>query len=514
MTDDAIKHRQFHVHRTVFWTSTGLIVFFVAFSLVNLAQMKEVFDAVRAVITDRAGWLFVGAVNIYLAIVVYLLMSRYGSIRLGGANAEPEFSTWGWLAMLFSAGMGIGLVFWSVAEPIYHFSAPPWGEPKTPAAAELAMGITFFHWGLHAWGLYALMALGLAYFAFNRGLPLTIRSVFYPLLGERIHGWIGNLIDILAAVATLFGLATSLGLGAQQVNAGLDYLFSIGQGSMQQILLIMGITLMATVSVVLGLDKGIRRLSQFNMVAALALLLFVFIAGPSLHLLDAFVQNVGVYLTNLPKLSLWTEAYGRGTWQHGWTIFYWAWWIAWAPFVGIFVARISRGRTIRQFLLCVLLVPSLMTFLWLTVFGNSALFGELYGRGSIVEAVNENVATALFVLLDTFPWAALTSALSVVVITVFFVTSSDSASLVVDIITAGGHPNPPTVQRIFWAVTEGVVAAVLLVGGGLGALQTGVIITGLPFALVILFIGFSLLRGLKDENLKEPSTFYTKEEQE
>ena len=500
MTDDAIKYRQFHVHRTVFWTSTCLIVFFVAFSLVNLAQMKEVFDAVRAAITDRAGWLFVGAVNIYLAIVVYLLMSRYGSIRLGGANAEPEFSTWGWLAMLFSAGMGIGLVFWSVAEPIYHFSVPPWGEPKTPAAAELAMGITFFHWGLHAWGLYALMALGLAYFAFNRGLPLTIRSVFYPLLGERIHGWIGNLIDILAAVATLFGLATSLGLGAQQVNAGLDYLFSIGQGSMQQILLIMGITLMATVSVVLGLDKGIRRLSQFNMVAALALLLFVFIAGPSLHLLDAFVQNVGVYLTNLPKLSLWTEAYRRGTWQHGWTIFYWAWWIAWAPFVGIFVARISRGRTIRQFLLCVLLVPSLMTFLWLTVFGNSALFSELYGGGGVVEAVNANVATALFVLLDTFPWAALTSALSVVVITVFFVTSSDSASLVVDIITAGGHPDPPAVQRIFWAVTEGVVAAVLLVGGGLGALQTGVISTGLPFALVLLLVGFSLVRGLKDDN--------------
>ena len=344
------------------------------------------------------------------------------------------------------------------------------------------------------------MALGLAYFAFNRGLPLTIRSVFYPLLGERIHGWIGNLIDILAAMATLFGLATSLGLGAQQVNAGLDYLFSIGQGSMQQILLIMGITLMATVSVVLGLDKGIRRLSQFNMVAALALLLFVFIAGPSLHLLDAFVQNVGVYLTNLPKLSLWTEAYRRGTWQHGWTIFYWAWWIAWAPFVGIFVARISRGRTIRQFLLCVLLVPSLMTFLWLTVFGNSALFSELYGGGGVVEAVNANVATALFVLLDTFPWAALTSAPSVVVITVFFVTSSDSASLVVDIITAGGHPDPPAVQRIFWAVTEGVVAAVLLVGGGLGALQTGVISTGLPFALVLLLVGFSLVRGLKDDN--------------
>lgn len=487
------------IHPTVFWSSAGLIAFFVAFSLFNLAQMREIFNAVQHAITTSTGWFFIAAVNAYLGIVVYLLLSRYGDIRLGGADARPEFTTWGWFSMLFSAGMGIGLVFWSVAEPIFHFSAPPWGEANTPEAAELAMGITFFHWGLHAWGLYALMALGLAYFSFNRSLPLTIRSVFYPILGERIHGWMGNTIDIIAAVATLFGLATSLGLGAKQVNAGLDYLFAIGQGSTQQILLIAAITLMATVSVVLGLDKGIRRLSQLNMFAALALLLFVFIVGPSIHLLDALVQNIGAYISNLPKLSLWTEAYGRGTWQHSWTIFYWAWWIAWSPFVGIFIARISRGRTIREFLLCVLLVPTLMTFLWLTIFGNSALFGELYGNGGITEAVNDNVATALFVLLHGFPWSTLTSALSVFVITMFFVTSSDSASLVVDIITAGGHPNPPTIQRIFWAVTEGVVAAVLLVGGGLGALQAGVITTGLPFALIILMIGFSLLRGLKHD---------------
>ena len=499
MTNSDSSALKLKIHPTVFWTSTALIFFFVAFSLFNLAQMKEVLDAVQHSITTSTGWLFIAAVNIYLAIVVYLLFSRYGSIRLGGADARPEFTTWGWFSMLFSAGMGIGLVFWSVAEPIFHYSAPPWGEANTVESAELAMGTTFFHWGLHAWALYALMALGLAYFSFNRGLPLTIRSVFYPILGERIHGWMGNTIDILAAVATLFGLATSLGLGAQQVNAGLDYLFAIGQGSTQQILLIAGITLMATVSVVLGLDKGIRRLSQFNMAAAIALLVFVFIAGPSLHLLDALVQNIGAYLANLPKLSLWTEAYGRGTWQHSWTIFYWAWWIAWSPFVGIFIARISRGRTIREFLLCVLLVPSLMTFLWLTIFGNSALFSELYGNGGITAAVNDNVATALFVLLDSFPWSAFTSALSVVVITAFFVTSSDSASLVVDIITAGGHPNPPTIQRIFWAIVEGVVAAVLLLSGGLGALQTGVIITGLPFALIILLIGFSLLRGLKDD---------------
>ena len=486
----------------MFWGSAGLILVFVVISVLNLAQMQELFESVQAAITSSAGWFFIAAVNVYLGIVVFLLLSRYGSIRLGGSEAEPEFSTWGWLAMLFSAGMGIGLVFWSVAEPIYHFSAPPWGTAKTAQAAELAMGVTFFHWGLHAWGLYALMALGIAYFAFNRGLPLTIRSVFYPLLGERIHGALGNLIDMLAAVATLFGLATSLGLGAQQINAGLDYLFAIGQGSTQQIILIAVITVMATVSVVLGLDRGIRRLSQINLLAAITLLLFVAFAGPSLHLLDALVQNVGVYLANLPKLSLWTEAYSGGTWQHSWTIFYWAWWIAWAPFVGIFIARISRGRTIREFLLCVLLVPTLITFVWMTVFGNSALFCELYGDGGVVEAVDENVATALFALLDIFPLAALTSGLCVVVIAIFFVTSSDSASLVVDILTSGGHPNPPALQRVFWAVTEGVVAAVLLVAGGLGALQTGVIATGLPFALVILCVGISLLRGLRDDTGK------------
>ena len=485
------------IHPTVFWTSAGLIVLFVVFSLLYLDRMKTVFDAVQAFIASRAGWLFVAAVNVYLGMVVYLLFSRYGNIRLGGPQAKPEFSTWGWFSMLFSAGMGIGLVFWSVAEPIYHFTAPPWGQASTPEAAQLSMGITFFHWGIHAWALYGLMGLGLAYFAFNRGLPLTIRSVFHPLLGERIHGIWGNVIDILAAVATLFGLATSLGLGAQQVNAGLDYLFAIGQGPTQQIILIAGITALATVSVVLGLDKGIRRLSQLNMAVALLLLTFVFLAGPSLRLLDALVQNMGAYLTHLPRLSLWTEAYADTQWQHGWTIFYWAWWIAWSPFVGIFIARISRGRTIREFLLGVLLVPTLLTFVWLTVFGNTALFQELSGHGGVVEAVNDNVATALFVLLDRLPLATITSALSVVVIAVFFVTSSDSASLVVDIITAGGHPDPPTIQRIFWASMEGLVAAVLLVGGGLQALQTGVIATGLPFSLVLFLLGLSLLRGLR-----------------
>ncbi len=490
------KRFNLEIHPTVFWVSAGLMLFFVLATLTNLERASETFSAVQSAISTSAGWFYVLSVNIYLGIVVYLLLSRYGHIRLGGTEAQPDFSYWGWFSMLFSAGMGIGLLFFSVAEPIYHYGAPPWGEGNTVASAELAMSVTFFHWGIHAWGLYGLMALGLAYFAYNQGLPLTIRSVFYPLIGERIHGGWGNAIDILAAVSTLFGLATSLGLGAQQVNAGLAYLFDVSQTTGTQVILIAAITGMATLSLVLGLDKGIRRLSQFNMIAAVALLLFVLFLGPTFRLLDAFVQNIGQYIVQLPRLSLWTEAYRQTEWQHSWSIFYWAWWIAWAPFVGVFVARISRGRTIREFLLGVLLVPTLMTFAWLTVFGNTALFEEM-SAGGLVQAVNDNVSTALFVLLDRFPLASLTSGLGIVVVTVFFVTSSDSASFVVDIITSGGHPNPPVSQRIFWAILEGMIAAVLLLGGGLKALQTAVIVTGLPFAVILLLLGVSLLRGLR-----------------
>jgi choline/glycine/proline betaine transport protein len=483
----------------VFWSTAGLAVFFVGFCLLNLSQMTEVFGAVLGAITESAGWFFVLAVNVYLAIVLFFLFGRHGAVRLGGADAKPEFTYWAWLSMLFSAGMGIGLMFWSVAEPIYHFSSPPWGTPSTPEAAKLAMGITFFHWGFHAWGLYGLMALALAYFTYNRGLPLTVRSTFYPLIGERIHGRAGDVIDILAALATLFGLATSLGLGVQQVNAGLTHVLGIPQSTTVQVILIALITGLATVSVVLGLDRGIRRLSQLNVILAAVLLIFVFLAGPTRHLLDALVQNFGTYLSYLPRLSFWTEAYEQSQWQHGWTIFYWAWWIAWSPFVGIFVARVSRGRTVREFVGAILIVPTLATFVWLTVFGNAALYIELFGAGGIVEAVKEDVAVALFKLLEHYPLTTVTSTLAICIVITFFVTSSDSASLVIDIITAGGHLNPPTRQRVFWATMEGVIAAALLMGGGLLALQTAVVATGLPFAVVLLLLGVSLIRGMTSD---------------
>ncbi|MFW6334514.1 MAG: BCCT family transporter, partial [Desulfosalsimonas sp.] len=336
----------------------------------------------------------------------------------------------------------------------------------------------------------------LAFFAFNRGLPLSIRTAFYPLFGERIYGWPGNIIDIMATVATLFGVATSLGLGVQQVNAGLSYLLGIEQSVPVQVILIAAITAVATWSVVMGLDKGIRRLSEINITLAALLALFVLFVGPTLFVLDALIENLGYYIQHLPQLSTWNETYEQTAWQEGWTIFYWSWWIAWSPFVGMFIARVSYGRTIKQFILGVLLVPTLVTFLWITIFGNSALFIEMFGGGGIAKMVQENIPVSLFALLENFPLTVVTSSLAIFVIITFFVTSSDSGSMVIDIITSGGNPNPPVLSRLFWAVTEGAVAAALLMGGGLAALQTATITTGLPFALILLGMCISLYKGL------------------
>ncbi len=493
------KKKYFDVDAPVFWPSAILIILFISVTLIVGEPMAEVFSSIQGAISNGGGWFFVLAVNFFLIFVLYIAFSKFGTIKLGGRNAKPEFSKGAWFAMLFSAGMGIGILFWSVGEPMNHFFNAPTSEGQTVEAAKIAMELTFLHWGLHAWGIYALVGMALAFFTFNRGLPLTISSVFYPLLGRKVNGPIGKMINVLAVVATLFGLATSLGMGVQQVSAGLAHLFNLPDTVNSQVILITLITIAATGSVVAGLSSGVKRLSEINIVLAGLFLLFIIIVGPTLFIVDSFVQNLGSYLQNFFELSFWTETYQQSDWQNSWTVFYWAWWVSWSPFVGMFIARISRGRTLKEFVLGVLIVPTLLTFLWLSAFGGSALFLELNSLADIGGAVKENVATSLFVLLEQFPISQVTSMVGVILVTSFFVTSSDSGSLVVDSLTAGGKLEAPVAQRIFWALTEGAVAAVLLLGGGLQALQTAAISTGLPFAIILIIIAWSLMKGLRGE---------------
>jgi choline/glycine/proline betaine transport protein len=504
--DRNITAKGFDFHPEVFLVSGGLVLLFVLFTLIFQEPAETAFGQVQSFIAGSLGWFMIFAVTFFLLFTVYVAFSKLGNVRLGGPDARPEFPTFAWVAMLLSAGMGIGLMFWSVAEPIFHFQDPPVVlgaiEPNSADAAQQAMGITFFHWGLHAWGIYALVGLSLAFFAFNWGLPLTIRSVFYPLLGEKIFGWPGNAIDILAVASTLFGLATSLGFGVQQVNAGFNFLFGLEVSAPVQVGLIAIITGFATASVVSGLGNGVRRLSELNMILAAVLMGFVLLVGPTLFIINSFVENLGYYAASLPTLSFWTETFSGGDWQNSWTVFYWGWWISWSPFVGIFIARVSKGRTVREFILGVLLLPSMLTFLWMSVFGGTALNFELSEAtaGVISTAVGDNVATALFVLLEQLPLTGITSFVGIVLVVVFFVTSSDSGSLVVDSLTSGGKLESPVPQRIFWAVMEGVVAAVLLLGGGLGALQTAAIASGFPFAVVLLIMCYSIYKGLHYEH--------------
>ena len=490
----------------VFFTAALFIAVFVVFAAVFTETAQSVFAVTQSFITTKFGWLYILAVAVFLGFCVWLALSRYGDVRLGPDGARPRYTYLTWFSMLFSAGMGIGLVFWSVAEPIMHFVDPPYGEGGTVEAAKVSMNATFYHWGVHAWGVYCLMAVSLAYFSYRWELPLRVRSVFYPLLGDRINGPVGNAIDIFAVLGTMFGVATSLGLGAMQVNQGLDKLFGFEVTTSNQLILIAAITVLATISVVSGVDKGIRRLSEANLITASLLLGFVFVVGPTIFLMQSFVEGIGYYLQNFLGTTFWSDAFRPETaegdgWQQSWTLFYWGWWIAWAPFVGTFIARISYGRTIREFVLGVLFVPTAITFFWLAVFGNAAIGIELFGGGGIAEVVEENLPIAIFALLEEFPWPAFTSLLTTIVIVVFFVTSSDSASLVMDILTSGKQ-HSPTRQRVFWATSEGAVAAVLLVVGGaqgLAALQTASIAMGLPFCIVLLFIAYSLYRGLSSE---------------
>lgn len=500
--DTNIVKYGFDIHPQVTFASAGFLIVFLGLTLIFSDVAESIFAASLDFIGDKFGWFYILSANIFVVAIFTFAFSKYGKIRIGGQHARPEFTDIGWYAMLISAGMGIGLMFWAVAEPIFHYQTPPPFfnvEPETSGASQAALVTTFFHWGIHPWSVYALVALALAFFTFNRGLPLTMRSVFYPILGERIYGFWGNLIDVVAVVATLFGLASSLGFGVQQMSAGLNFLFGTPDVVIFQVILIAAITGLATMSVVAGLDGGVKRLSQLNLGLAAGFLLFIVVVGPTIFIIGTFVESTGQYVQALPSLSFWTESISGSDWQSGWTVFYWGWWISWAPFVGMFIARVSKGRTIREFVVGVVLVPSVVTFLWMSAFGGSALKTQADGVRDVASAVNENTAIALFDLLEAFPLTFVTSLLGVVLVTSFFVTSSDSGSLVVDNLTSGGKLESPVPQRIFWAIMEGAVAAVLLMGGGLLALQSAAVASGLLFACVILVSIYSMKTGFDNE---------------
>ncbi|RBI85804.1 BCCT family transporter [Rhodosalinus halophilus] len=505
----------FDIHNPVFVISGLVVVAFVAYALIAPQQASDFFGWLRPALTSSFDWFFLLSANVFVIFCLFLIVSPWGSVRLGGAEATPDYGYAGWFAMLFAAGMGIGLMFFGVLEPAYYF-ATPWGdaplgtvrpftedgqliEANVEEARRMALAATSYHWALHPWAIYAVVALALALFSYNKGLPLSIRSAFYPILGERVWGWWGHIIDTVAVFATLFGLATSLGFGAQQANAGMNYIYGIPNNVTVQVILIIAITAVALVSVLRGLDGGVKRLSEINMILAFLLLLFVLFAAGAGTILSEFVAGLGAYAREVVPLS---NPFGREDlgYMQGWTAFYWAWWISWSPFVGMFIARVSRGRTVREFITCVLIIPSIVCILWMAVFGGSAISDMIANPQT--SAVKANVIDtyspelSLFAMLESLPLAAITSTLGIILVIVFFVTSSDSGSLVIDTITAGGKVDAPVTQRVFWCTFEGLVAIALLIGGGLTALQAMVISTGLPFTIILLLICWAIVRGL------------------
>ncbi len=512
------------VHNRVFAISGMAIVLFVVATLTFRQQVEPFFAGLRAWLVSNLDWFFLASGNVFVIVCLVLIVTPLGRVRIGGTEATPDYSYAGWLAMLFAAGMGIGLVFFGVSEPMSHFSsalggvniengvrtdwAPLGGAVgDTDAASALGMAATIYHWALHPWSIYALLALGLAIFSFNKGLPLTMRSIFYPLFGERVWGWVGHIIDILAVVATVFGLATSLGYGASQAATGLNFLFGVPMTDTTQVVLIVVITALALISVVAGLDSGVKRLSEINMILAAMLLFFVIIVGPTMAILTGFFDNIASYITNIPALSMPFEREDVN-YSQGWTAFYWAWWISWSPFVGMFIARVSRGRSVREFIICVILIPSTVCVLWMTAFGGTAI--SQYVNDGYEAVFNAELPLKLFAMLDVMPFAEITSVVGIVLVVVFFITSSDSGSLVIDTIAAGGKVDAPTPQRVFWCTFEGLVAIALMLGGGLAAAQAMAVTTGLPFTIVLLVATVSLIKGLMDE--PRPSTKVVKKD--
>ena len=483
-----------------FLFSLFLISVFIGITLVNLTEADKLFSGIQEQLSNSLGWLIILAANAILVFVIYLAFSKHKNLILGGPDAKPEFSNINWIAMLFSAGLGIGLLFYGVAEPIMHLSSD--AIHKEGAAfsdkANLSMNLTYLHWGFHGWAIYGAVGLCFAYFAFNKNLPFRVSSFFSGAFTQNAWGRVP--LDIIAIIATIFGIATSLGLGANQINSGLGYMGVLEESFASTVWIIVFITFLGLISVVLGLQTGIKRLSQVNMILCGLMLSIIFIAGPTSFIVDGLLQNIGSYIQNLLSLSTNTQAYVNSSWQNGWTLFYYSWWFAWSPFVGLFIARISYGRTIQEFLLGVVVIPSILVFIWMGVFGNAALHQELLEPNSLSTAINNDITISLFVFLEQFPFSPILMGLSIVIILTFFVTSSDSGALVTSMLTAANNEKaqdePPMILRVIWAVSLGIIAVVLLAGGGLGALQTSVIVTGVPFSILIFFACKSLLKNL------------------
>ncbi|WP_130536551.1 BCCT family transporter [Thiomicrorhabdus indica] len=486
------------LHPPVFFTSSILVILLLIYAAAMPEHAENTFSSLQAVIIENGGWFYILTAAILLITVTFLGLSQYGDIKLGPDHASPDYTNLTWFSMLFSAGMGIGLMFFGVAEPVMHFLAPPVAEAQTVEAAREAMKITFFHWGLHAWAIYAIVALILAFFSYRHGLPLTLRSALYPIIGERVYGPIGHAVDIFAVIGTIFGIATSLGYGVLQMNSGLNVLFDVPVGVVTQIILIIAVTTLAAVSVATGLDKGIRRLSELNMSLAVILLILVLSLGSTVFLLQALIQNAGTYISDIVRVTFNLFAYEKTDWIGGWTIFYWAWWLAWAPFVGLFIARVSRGRTIREFAAGVLFVPVGFSMMWFTFFGNSAIDMILnQGVESLGKAVSNDVAIALFAFLEQLPLGEFLSFLAIIMVIIFFVTSADSGAMVVNMLCSNGEDNTPLWQRLYWVIGIGLIAVILLLAGGLGALQTMTIASALPFSAVLLIATYGLIKALR-----------------
>jgi choline/glycine/proline betaine transport protein len=483
----------------VFFTSAGIAALFVALAVPFDKVVADSFGLLTGWVAHNLGWFYILSVSALLFFLISLAFSRYGSIRLGADDSRPDYSNLTWFTMLFAAGIGTILMFWGVAEPISHFANPPFDgvKPGSEQAASDAMTIALYHFGLHTWTIFAVPGLAMAYFSYRHNLPMRISSLFYPILGERAFGPWGWAVDVIAVLGTLFGVATSLGLGTLQLNSGLNYLFGVPSSGLVQVILIAVITSIAATSVALGLDKGVRRLSQLNIVLAMTLLAFVLTVGPSVFIAEGTVQSLGAYLDALPRLAFWTETFKDTDWQRQWTLFYWAWTISWAPYVGIFIARISRGRTIREFIAGVLLAPTAFTLVWFGVFGLSAIQVEMSGQIALAEQVQQDPSVAIFAFLEALPLSSLSSSLSVIIIVIFFTTSSDSASLVIDMMTRRDEQPSLVRQRIFWAVAQGVIAAALLLAGGLDALQNVITSLGLPFCFLLIFMAVALFRALR-----------------